>query len=212
MGANIKSQLHLLTPLLSAQVVEISADNVNSRLAQDDKLFAYLEEAGVHFTYPTTAALIADQSNQLEGLLYLTYEDEALASNNTLWRYDGTTAGDISDYDKIAGGGGGVAAGRLVVTDAANVTIDATNYNVLDWTLGGNRTLDDITGMTDGEERILILRQDATGTRTITWPTTYRFPAAEEPELSTSGTDIFKIVRVDTEYWVNWGQQDHGPA
>lgn len=77
-------------------------------------------------------------------------------------------------------------------TDGATVTIDwsdKTKGKIRTVTLGGNRTLA-FSNPTQWQTIILRIVQDGTGSRTVTWPATSKFPYAVTPTLSTGAADI----------------------
>ena len=83
---------------------------------------------------------------------------------------------------------GATLSGRLSVTpdtltDAATIAVDASLGNNFTVTLGGNRTLGNPTNAVDGQMLLFRIRQDGTGTRTLSLDTKYRF-----------GTDITSIT------------------
>lgn len=81
-------------------------------------------------------------------------------------------SGSVSELpsgDSVAGSLATDAVGTL--TDAATIATDAATAEVFSVTLGGNRTLGVPTNAQDGMRRTWRLRQDATGTRTITLAT-----------------------------------------
>ena len=87
------------------------------------------------------------------------------------------------------------ASALVALTDGANVAVDwdaAINFTL---TLGGNRTLDNPTNGQPGTWRQLIVTQDGTGSRTITWGSQYRFSGGTDPVLSTAANavDTFAI-------------------
>lgn len=75
---------------------------------------------------------------------------------------------------------GGVFTGAVVesvvtLTDAATIAVDATLGNIFTVTLGGNRTLGNPTGAVNGQKLIFRVRQDGTGSRTLSYDTKFRF-------------------------------------
>jgi hypothetical protein len=83
-------------------------------------------------------------------------------------------------------------AGSLTValTDGATISTDASLGFVFGSTftvtLGGSRTLANPTNLTDGQRMVFRLKQDGTGSRTITWGSKYRFSTdIPSPTLST---------------------------
>ena len=76
-------------------------------------------------------------------------------------------------------------AGVLALTDAATVTIDCNQTNNLRWGIGGNRTFANPTSPWDGQVINLRIIQDATGNRTWTLGSKFKF-AGGSPLLSTA--------------------------
>lgn len=82
------------------------------------------------------------------------------------------------------------------LTDEANISWDASANQVASVTLTDNRTLDNATNTVDGATYILIIRQDAGGTNTLSYGDAYLFPGGTAPTLSTGGlsVDIISFV------------------
>lgn len=87
------------------------------------------------------------------------------------------------------------------LTDAATIAVNgAALGRVFAVTLGGNRTMGNPSGMTsamDGRVIVFRIKQDATGSRTISWDTKYRFSASvPSPTLTTTAnkTDYVGFV------------------
>jgi hypothetical protein len=80
------------------------------------------------------------------------------------------------------------------------LTINLTNGNVQSITLTANTTFT-LTGVTSGSFRslLLILTQDSTGTRTVTWPGSVHWGAPGAPSLSSGAntTDIINLFTVN---------------
>ena len=79
---------------------------------------------------------------------------------------------------------------EVTLTDGATVSIDADLSNNFQVTLGGNRTIANPTNMRKGGVINLVVRQDATGTRTVTWGSKWDFGAAGTPVLSTAANKV----------------------
>lgn len=84
-------------------------------------------------------------------------------------------------------------------TDGATITFD---LSASDWhtvTLGGNRTLA-LTGGTTGQQFTITLVQDGTGSRTVTWWSGIKWPAATIPTLTTTAgkADVFTFKQTGT--------------
>jgi hypothetical protein len=72
---------------------------------------------------------------------------------------------------------------------SGSFTIDWSNGNIQSVTLTGNATLTFSNGQ-DGGKYILIIKQDSTGGRTITWPSNVRFPGGVQPTLTTTPSAV----------------------
>jgi hypothetical protein len=94
----------------------------------------------------------------------------------------------------------------IPLTDGATITPDFRMGNLYTVTLGGNRTIAAPTDpqVRDGAMVIIRLRQDATGSRTVTWNAIYRFPGGTAPTLTTTAakTDYLGFIwnMTDTKY------------
>ncbi|QRF55308.1 hypothetical protein [Variovorax paradoxus] len=73
----------------------------------------------------------------------------------------------------------------LALVDGPVIAVDASQHNSFSVTLGGNRALAAPTGLSDGMLLCFVLRQDATGGRTLSFASIYDFGAAGTPVLST---------------------------
>lgn len=65
-----------------------------------------------------------------------------------------------------------------LLIDVASVVVDASKSNIFDITLQGNRTLEAPTGAKDGQSIVFRIRQDATGSRTLTLDSAFRLGAS----------------------------------
>ena len=77
-----------------------------------------------------------------------------------------------------------------VLTDAANIAWDLDPNQIAQVTLAGNRTLNNPGNMNDGGVYVLRVKQDATGSRTLAYASSYKFPGGVAPVLSTGANDI----------------------
>lgn len=127
-------------------------------------------------------------------------------TGNTLTKATLTAGSGIT----VTNGGGSITVAATAVsasfetlTDGATVTLPWVDRKVAQVTLGGNRTLAISGTPAVGESVILRLKQDATGGRTITWPSsgvTINWPLGNaSPVLGTtaSRTDTFQFICVD---------------
>ena len=78
-------------------------------------------------------------------------------------------------------------------TDGATVTLDWSTGNQGIVTLGGNRTLA-FSNLQTGQRYTLWIKQDGTGTRTLTWPAYMIWDGGSAPTLATTGGNYDCIV------------------
>jgi len=78
------------------------------------------------------------------------------------------------------------AANGVVValTDGATITPDFDAANFFSVTLGGNRTLANPTNLTAGQSGVIVITQDATGSRTLAYGSNWKFSSGGAPTLT----------------------------
>lgn len=96
-----------------------------------------------------------------------------------------------------------------VLTDGATINWDTEDNQVCSVTLGGNRTMAAPTNLKDGGTYILTVKQDATGSREITWNAVFKWAGGTAPTLSTDanavdiitfvsdGTNLYGVAQLD---------------
>lgn len=79
------------------------------------------------------------------------------------------------------------------VADAPSITFNCQNGNAQSVTIAGNRSITAPTNAVDGSELWLLVVQDGTGSRTLTWNTVFWFENGEAPTLASTpgGADVF---------------------
>ena len=75
------------------------------------------------------------------------------------------------------------APSNVELSDASSISVDWSKGHIQSVTLVGDRTLTFSNGQ-KGARYILILKQDATGSRAVTWPSSVRFPGATPIRLT----------------------------
>ena len=87
------------------------------------------------------------------------------------------------------------------------VTWNAETQDVCKVTLGGNRTLAAPTSATTGQFISILIIQDGTGSRTITWNAVYEFAADTAPTLTATASlgDLFTF-RYNGAKWLEVGR------
>ena len=114
------------------------------------------------------------------------------------------TASDIAD-DLITSAKLNYTESTL--TDQATVTWDASTQDVSKLTLGGNRTMAAPTNNTTGQFISILVIQDGTGSRTLTWNAVFEFASDTAPTLTTTANlgDIF-VFRYNGSKWLEVGR------
>jgi len=87
------------------------------------------------------------------------------------------------------------------LTDAASVSLSFNNGQNFSLTLGGNRALSNPTQCVPGQVGSIFVIQDGTGSRTLSYGSSWEFPAGTAPTLSTSAAAVDRldyIVRTST--------------
>lgn len=89
---------------------------------------------------------------------------------------------------------------QTIAASGASRTIDVSAVNVVDLTLSANCTLT-MSGSTAGSAYsvTLIIRQDGTGSRLVTWPSGTKWAGGAAPTLSTAAgaVDVVSLLTVD---------------
>jgi hypothetical protein len=124
----------------------------------------------------------------------------------------GTTAASkvfTADANNLTTVSGAVANVEDTLTDGATITWDVIDSPVAKVTLAGNRTLSAPSGTTPiaGQFVSLLIIQDGTGSRTITWNAVYEFAADTAPTLTATASlgDLFTF-RYNGAKWLEVGR------
>jgi len=117
------------------------------------------------------------------------------------------TASDIAD-DLITSAKLNYSESTL--TDQATVAWDASTQDVCKLTLGGNRTLAAPTNNTTGQFISILVIQDGTGSRTLTWNAVFEFAEDTAPTLTTTASkgDVF-VFRYNGSKWLEVGRNQN---
>lgn len=90
------------------------------------------------------------------------------------------------------------APSYVELADAPTIAVDWSKGDAQTVTLGGNRTLTFSNGQKGGKY-LLILRQDATGSRTVTWPSSVRWPGGP-PQTGGQPANVLTTTANKTDY------------
>lgn len=106
-----------------------------------------------------------------------------------------------SEYNNLRKDVNNAVKDPVTDTDGATVTLDFTAGAIHKVTIAGNRTIA-FSGALAGQSIVLIVKQDGTGSRLLTWPT-IKWATATTPTLTTTAgrTDIFVIFYDGTDYY-----------
>ncbi len=99
---------------------------------------------------------------------------------------------------------GQVYQDKFTLTDAVTIALDWNNSNVQYVVLGGNRTFT-FAHPKDGALYTLIIKQDGSGSRTLTWPATIAWGGGSAPTLTITAdkVDVIQFVYdgTNTKYY-----------
>jgi hypothetical protein len=113
------------------------------------------------------------------------FADIATAAIATAAEYQANTASKLLSTDAIW-----AAALVETLTYAASYTPDLNQFINGEMVLTGNLTLNNPTNAKPGQSGMVVLVQDATGSRTITYGTAWKFPTGMVKTLSTAGSSV----------------------
>jgi hypothetical protein len=113
----------------------------------------------------------------------------ALAARGTVSAYNGGST--LYQLAQLAGPTftGRVAVTPATLTDAATTTLNGAAGNYFTWTMGGSRTLA-LSGIVAGTTYLVEIKQDATGSRVVTWPSGFTWSGGTVGVLSTAANAI----------------------
>lgn len=114
------------------------------------------------------------------------------------------TGGTASGLSSLQISGQGYSS-TDTLTDGATINTNCNNGNVHSVTLAGNRTLANPTNLKNGATYIWIIKQDATGSRELSFGNVFKFPGGTAPTLSTgaNAVDIITAVSDGTNLFAN---------
>jgi hypothetical protein len=131
-----------------------------------------------------TASDIGKVARQLDTEAYYILTDDSPLTWIALLASSGVALSDINVFTKNQ------SVAPVALTDAASIAVDASLSNNFKVTLAGNRTLANPTNLTDGMVLNVVIKQDATGSRTLAYGSKWDFGGAGSPTLSTAANSI----------------------
>lgn len=117
---------------------------------------------------------------------------------------DGTNVVGWVDPATLDAGGPDVTLVVVAATGAAE-TVDCSVARTYDLTLTANCTLT-LTGAVNAEAHFLtlLLRQDGTGSRTVTWPASVEWPDDTAPTLATAANAVDTVTLLTVDGGTTW--------
>lgn len=111
----------------------------------------------------------------------------ATFAETTAAQFQANTSGKALSTDKVWS-----AADTVALTDAATIAVDLSTGLNFSVTLGGNRTLGNPTNTKNGQSGVIWITQDATGSRTLAYSSSWKFASGLAPTLTTTAnaTDV----------------------
>ena len=121
-------------------------------------------------------------------------------------QYDGTSILEINDGGYALFTAAALNA-EIALSDGSTISWNALTQPVAKVTLGGNRTLGAASGGVAGQFVSLLVIQDGTGSRTLTWNAAYEFASDTAPTLTTTASkgDLF-VFRYNGSKWLEVGR------
>jgi hypothetical protein len=147
---------------------------------------------------------------------YVGFKAPSAVASNKVWILPGSdgTSGQVLTTDgsgTLAWGspGSGNETALVNLTDTATIAVDASQGSLFKVTLGGNRTIAAATNQTAGKTYTFMFLQDATGGRTLSFDSSYVFPATVTPPLlstAANAVDIGQFISDGTNlyYLTGW--------
>lgn len=86
------------------------------------------------------------------------------------------------------------AVAEVAVADGATITLDGNAGTSFSFTLGGNRTLANPINMKSGQTGLIIVTQDATGSRTLTYGTNWKFPGGAAGNILSTAANTVDVI------------------
>lgn len=185
-----------------AQRIQDLKKDLRERLAQDHSWDAanpddtndgfhtkvtLLEQAGNPATKADTMQVFA---KEFEGITELYTKNSA----GTVLQL--TKAGALKALTTVNVWSAGNAMTPVVLTDGATVTPNLNLGGNFTWIIGGNRTLANPSNLVDGAVIAIMVKQDGTGGRTITYGSLWDFPNGVDAQPADGASDYSLITGI----------------
>jgi hypothetical protein len=177
------------------RVAALLVAGTNVTLFYDDAADTFTISANSAGSHTHTTADITDFSEAVDDRV----AGLVVAGNGITKTYDdgaGTLTIAIDSASRMAHGA--TYSAFVALTDGATITIDWSAGNQFRVTLGGNRTIAFVNLQTGQLIRVR-LQQDATGSRTVTWPAGISWAGGAAPTLTTTANKADWIGLICTD-------------
>jgi len=181
------------------------ADSAKGMWGTGSDLTLYHDGSNSYITNAVGALKIATETSGIALTIGHTTSETTVADNLSV-----TGNATITGTQTFTGASTFSAGATLTedtLTDQATITWDASTSPVAKVTLAANRTLASATSGGTGQFISLLIIQDGTGSRTLTWNAAYEFKEDTAPTLTTTASkgDLF-VFRYNGSKWLEVGR------
>ena len=177
----------------------ISANNLTIDAAAD----ITIDAGGADIKFADDGTDLLKFSNSSSDVII---KPEVDAKDIIIHQYDGTSLVEFNDggYSKFTSA---AFNPEQTLSDGSTISWNALTQPVAKVTLGGNRTLAAASGGEAGAFVSLLIIQDGTGSRTVTFNAAYEFKDDTAPTLTTTASkgDLF-VFRYNGSKWLEVGR------
>ena len=181
------------------------ADSAKGMWGTGSDLTLYHDGSNSYITNAVGALKIATETSGIALTIGHTTSETTVADNLTVTGT--TTLTGTQTFTAASTFSAGATLTEDTLTDQATVTWDASTSPVAKVTLGANRTLASASSGGTGQFISLLVIQDGTGSRTLTWNAAYEFKDDAAPTLTTTADkgDLF-VFRYNGSKWLEVGR------
>jgi len=180
----------------------ISANNLTIDAAAD----VTIDAAGNNIKFASGGTNLLDFANSSSDVIIKPLVD---AKDIIIHQYDGTSLVEFNDggYSKFTSA---ALNPEATLSDGATPSWNALTEPVAKITIAGNRTIGNASGGVAGAFISLLIIQDGTGSRTMSWNAAYEFKDDTAPTLTTTAAkaDLF-VFRYHNSKWVEVGRNQN---
>ena len=180
-------------------------DSAKGMWGTGSDLTLYHDGSNSYITNAVGALKIATETSGIALTIGHTTSETTVADNLTVTGT--TTLTGTQTFTAASTFSAGATLTEDTLTDQATVTWDASTSPVAKVTLGANRTLASASSGGTGQFISLLVIQDGTGSRTLTWNAAYEFKDDTAPTLTTTADkgDLF-VFRYNGSKWLEVGR------